>query len=200
MIDGKQIEESRNVIKNLIINNEIVKPSGSERDFFIKKSENAIETARILLEVSKNDTLRKELNTDKNFESYTWIINAAYYSMFYAATSLLAHFGHKIKSGLGIHTKTFHALVYYFLDCDNKLPKYFVEHYQEISLSAEELLQISEERARTLIGNVKNEMNKRKEFTYDMGKFAEESKAMTSITRARDFITVVTELIGNKLK
>jgi len=124
-----------------------------------------------------------------------WAITTAYYSMFFAATALLAHFGHKIKSEIGIHKLTYHALAYYFIIADNKLQKHFVEEYKDMYYDAENLLQISEEKALEMIEHFKFEQTKRTRFTYEMGWTAEKQKAQTSLERAEEFILEIRELM-----
>ena len=116
--------------------------------------------------------------------------------MFYAAVSLLAHSGKRINTDLGIHKLVYHALVYYFLDNDQKLTKHILEQYQKAQEDAEALLQKAETRAREHIETVKFELKKRKEFTYEMGKIAEENKANSSLKRAEEFMTLVKEMIA----
>ncbi len=97
MIDEKQIKESRSVIQNLIKEGLIVKPLEGEKAFFMKKAENAFDTAVALLDITKDPSVKNVIGLNADFEAYTWIINSAYYSMFYAATALLAGFEHKLK-------------------------------------------------------------------------------------------------------
>jgi len=106
-------EESRSLISKLIKDGIIVKPVQGTKEFFLNKSIESLQISKRIFEIAENETLK----------SYMWTITTAYYSMFFAATSLLAHFGHKIKSEIGIHKLTYHALVYYFLIADHKLQK-----------------------------------------------------------------------------
>jgi len=115
--------------------------------------------------------------------------------MFYAATSLLAKYNHRIKVEQGLHSLTYHAVVYYFLDNDKKLTKHIIEQYKLAELEASELLQTAEQRARNHIEQVNLELSKRRTFTYEMGKIAEKNKAETSIKRSEEFLTLVKEMI-----
>ena len=191
MLEEKQKKESESIIKQLINEGKIINPNQKVESFFLDKSSTALQVSKKLFEISE----------DKNnhFDGYTWIINIAYYSMFYAATALLAHFNHRIKSEVGVHKLTYHALVYYFLIDDNKLQNHFIEQYKESYEDAEQLLQISEEKAVEMIEYLNFEHTKRIKFTYDVGEVAERNKAKTSLKRAEDFLTEVKKMIIYKM-
>lgn len=187
MLDSKQKKESESIIKQLIKENKIIKPQPKAASFFLDKSLNALQISKRIFEFSedKNDPL----------EGYAWIINTSYYSMFYAATSLLAHFNRRIDSEVGVHKLTYHALVYYFLIDDNKLQKHFIEQYKESYEDAEQLLQISEEKAIEMLENFSFEHVKRGRYTYDVGVVAERNKAKTSLKRAEEFLLEVRQIL-----
>ncbi len=186
MLEDKKLKESSKIIKKLIADEEIVKPKEGAVEFFMEKSNQSIAVASRLLELEEEEGLIADL----------WIINASYYSMFFAATSLLANFGHRIKREIGIHRLTYHALIHYFLLEDNKLKKHFMEEYKDAVEEAEELLQLSEKKTEELIRSFDNEMSKRKIFTYDLGKTAEKKKAETSLSRAKNFVKEVEKIIS----
>ena len=192
MIEDKDILESRAIIIALIKEGVIIKANTAFAGFFMKKSEDALTTAQLLHSLTKEQNTN--FNIPKGYNPYSWIINSGYYSMFYAATSLLAHCGHRIKTNQGIHKITYNALVYYFLDNDKKLTKHILREYKKAEQDAENLLQIAEREARNRVEQVKHEIKKREEFTYFMGMIAEEDKAITSINRAKEFLTLVKEL------
>lgn len=187
MLDDKQRRISRSVITQLIKENKIVRPQKDVSLFFIGKAINSLQVSRKLLEISES--------ADQELNCFMWVINTSYYSMFFAATSLLAHFGHKIDTEVGIHRITFHAMVYYFLLDDKKLQKHFIEQYKDAYDDAEQLLQISEDRAVELLENFNLERAKRHEFTYEMGMIAERSKAKTSLKRAEEFLAEVRKIV-----
>jgi uncharacterized protein YfaS (alpha-2-macroglobulin family) len=62
-------------------------------DFFMKNTESSLQTASILQEISDEQSLKSTLKVGSDFESYLWVIVSSYYSMFYAATALLASQG-----------------------------------------------------------------------------------------------------------
>ncbi|MFH1636948.1 MAG: hypothetical protein ABIB71_00820 [Candidatus Woesearchaeota archaeon] len=196
MIEDKDIANSRKIIQDLIKNNWIVSSDDSFVNFFLTKSETSLQTAQALLGISQTGKLKQELNLPSEYDAYMWVVNSAYYSMFYAATSLLAKYNHRIKIKQGTHSLTYHALVYYFLD-SGKLARHILEQYKKAEQEVSELLQVSELEARKHLESVKFELYKRQEFTYYMGKVAERSKAVTSISRAKEFLTLAKELISS---
>lgn len=185
MIDTKSILESRKLIISLIDEGKIKKPKEGVKDFFMGKAESSLEVSKRLMGLSDE------------LDVYMWVINSSYYSMFFAASALLANFDHQINLEQGKHTITYHALVYYFIDQENRLEKYFVEEFQRAQEQAEELLQIQEptEQLHEFVSSFKYENLKRKEFTYELGRFAAEGKAKTSLDRAKEFLKVVKDII-----
>ena len=186
MLEDKKLKESSKIMNHILSDGGIVKPKLGLVEFFIYKSLQSIAVASRLMELEDKENLTADL----------WIINSSYYSMFFAATALLAKFGHSIKQEIGIHRLTYHALVHYFLVEDNKLGKYFMDEYKDAVDEAEELLQFSERKTTELIRDFGNEMAKRKIFTYELGKTAERRKAEVSLQRAKNFVREVEKIIG----
>lgn len=195
MITDKDIEESRKAVRQLIQEGLILPAGERYADFFLNKAKQSLETAQSLLKISLSTELKEKLQLSSSYEGYMWVINTAYYAMFYAGTALLAKYNHRIKGEQGIHSLTYHALIYYFLDNDKKLSKHILGQYKQAEEEAGELLQTVEQKARDHIEQVKFELAKRREFTYEIGKVAERAKAETSIRRAEEFVTLVKELI-----
>ena len=119
-----------------------------------------------------------------DFNGFLWAINASYYSMFYLARALLEHQKIKLKSEQSIHALTFDALVYYFL-LNGKLQKKLIEDLEHAKEEATQLL--AQKRAEELIESYLSEKSKRAVFTYEIGTKAMESKAKTSLLRAKRF-------------
>lgn len=187
MLDDKHKKESSSLVKQLVKEGKMIKPEEGREKFFLDKSIESFNLAKRILAISEDK--------DDPLKSYMWVVSLAYYTMFFAATSLLAHFSHKINEEKGIHKLTYHALVYYFLVDDNKLQKYFIEEYKDAYTEAEELLQISELKAFSLIQDLDLEREKRRRFTYEMGEIAELNKARTSIKRADNFLTEIRKIM-----
>jgi uncharacterized protein (UPF0332 family) len=181
MLDKKALEESKSIIQKLVRDGKIINPPLDQKSFFLAKAINSLQISKRLLKLAE----------EENLDTYMWVINTSYYSMFFATICLLAHFNKKIKSEIGIHKLTYHALVYYFVIEDNKLQKHFIEEYKDTYDDAEQMLQITEEKAISLIENFKFEHVKREQFTYDVGRVAEKNKATTSAQRAEEFLTQI---------
>jgi uncharacterized protein (UPF0332 family) len=164
-LENKLKDDCRSIIKQLIQEGRIAKPEPGREKFFLGKSIESLSLAKRVLDISEDGK--------ESVKSYMWIVSISYYSMFFAATALLAHFNHKIGGESGVHKLTYHALRYYFLVDDNKLQKHFVEEYKDAYAEADELLRISEEKAISMVQDFDLEQEKRKKFTYEMGEVAE---------------------------
>ncbi|MBU2561207.1 MAG: hypothetical protein KKD17_02835 [Nanoarchaeota archaeon] len=186
MLDEQKIEQSSRIIRELISEGKIVRPKAGTDIFFLQKSRESLDVSQRLMELQDEEGLPTNL----------WVINTSYYSMFFAATALLAKFSHRIKTESGIHRLTYHALVHYFMKEENRLKKHFMEEYELAVDEAENILQLSENRIEKLVKDLDFEMAKRKEFTYEMGKIAEKSKAETSLSRARKFFIEIEKVMN----
>ena len=178
-------KESTNIIKSLIREEKIKEAMPESKNFFLNKA---------IQSVTLSDRLLR-LQEEEKIETNMWIINISYYAMFFAATSLLAKYKKKIDSEIGIHILTYHALVHYFFNEDNKIEKQFIEEYKDAVDEAEELLRISEIKSIEFISDFKNELEKRKIFTYNLGSIAEKNKAETSLKRAKNFVKIIEVMI-----
>ena len=187
MIDKEQINESSKIMTQLIKQGKISEPKKEASSFFLNKSRNALTISKRLL----------ELFDTENLDTHSWVINTSYYSMFYAAVALLAKNNHKINTEVGIHKLIYHALIYYFIKQESKLKWQIIEEYKEAVKDAEQLLQISENKLKELMTDFGFELEKRKTFTYDLGKLAERNKALTSYTRAKRFFNEVEKAMEN---
>jgi len=105
--------------------------------FFMRNAEASLQTASILQAVSDEDSLKTVLKVSRDFESYLWVIVSSYYSMFYAATALLA--SQNIKAtGQIVHKVTGEALIHFFVS-NQKLAK-LLEQYEEAKAVGLELI------------------------------------------------------------
>lgn len=170
--------------------------------FYINNALISLQAARILWEISHQQKIKQQFSfIDDSFEAYLWVINPSYYCMFYMAGALLASEGIKISSEIGVHRKTFEALVYYFY-LTNKLPKHFVELFEEaqqesLELSGKEELFVSmQAKTMELMKSYAYEMGKRSTFTYEIGETAKKQKAETSLQRAQDFYNEVKKVLN----
>lgn len=187
MLDDKKIKESSKIMVALINEGKIITPKLGTSTFFLNQSRKTLIVAKRLL----------DLYSEEKLDTHLWVINASYYSMFFAATAVLAHYGRKINVEVGLHMLTYHALVHYFVKEESKLKREIMDEYKTAFDVAEELLQFTEERIKGLVLDFEFELNKRKTFTYDLGAIAERKKAETSFERAKKLFSEI-ELIISK--
>jgi len=195
MLDEKRLEEIRKKVPMMLQEKEITKKEENKRfvSFYVNNALISLQAARIILETSNQQKIKQQFTfIDDSFEAYLWVINPSYYSMFYMAGALLASEGIKINSEIGVHKKTFEALVYYFY-LTNKLPKHFVELFEKAQqeslelLGKEELMASMQAKTVELMKSYAYEMSKRSAFTYEIGETAKRHKAETSLQRAQEF-------------
>ncbi|MEK6952378.1 MAG: hypothetical protein AABX29_05155 [Nanoarchaeota archaeon] len=192
MLDEKRIEIIKNNTGRLIKEGSIIKEKdGKFVNFFLNNSKNSLDTAKLLFEASTNQRLKHSLGFPE-FNSFLWVVNSSYYSMFYMARALFEKNGIKIKTELSVHEVTFNALVYYFY-LTRKLEKSIVESFQEASEEAKDIL--GKEKAKVLIEDYYSEKDKRGRFTYEMGEVAMRNKAQTSLERAKRFNEEIRKLL-----
>lgn len=186
-MENKLRDDCRSIIKQLIKDGRIIQPEPGRERFFLDKAIESLNLAKRILDIFEDEK--------ESLKSYMWVVSVSYYSMFFAATALLAHFNHKINEERGVHKLTYHALIYYFLVDDNKLQQHFIKEYQDAYTEADELLRISEEKAVSMIQDFDLEREKRRKFTYEMGEVAELNKARTSVKRAVEFLDEVRKIV-----
>src|SRR3989338_229041 len=105
MLDEKKIGELKKRIKGFI--DEGVIKKGREReqkhiDFFLSNAKKSLDAAELLFKVSTRKDLQEATGHD-DFDGSLWVVNASYYSMFYAARALLENGGINLKGELSIH-------------------------------------------------------------------------------------------------
>ena len=195
MLDEKKLKEIERKIPLMLQEEEISKNDENRKlvDFYLENALLSLNAAKILNAVSNNFDLKKQFDfIDDAYEAYLWVVNSSYYSIFYMAGALLADEGIKIRSALGVHKKTFEALVYYFY-LTKKLPKYFLELFEEAQeesqelLGKEEMISAMQDKTKDLIEKYSYELRKRSKFTYQIGEKAKQNKAQTSLNRAIEF-------------
>jgi uncharacterized protein (UPF0332 family) len=204
MLDDKKIEQIRRKVPEYFSNGDISKEDKNKSlvNFYTENALISLNTAKLLNNISFSKELKKQFDfLEEDFESYLWIINASYYSMFYMAGALLAKEGIKVKSEIGIHMKTFEAMVYYFY-LNRKIAKKYLEDFEEAQEESQELLgkeepiNIMQRKAKELMVKYDYEMDKRSKFTYNMGEKAKSAIALTSLRRAIEFYNECLKMIG----
>jgi len=121
----------------------------------------------------------------KNKTSSLWVVVSSYYSMFYIASAYIYKKGYKASHEI-VHQIINEALI---VLARHDLEKHFLEEYEE-------------EKAKAMFasGNLLKvyelEKVKRSEFQYETTEMIKESKAFTSLERAKKFTTVMRQLLG----
>ena len=140
MIEKERLEEARRNVK-IYTEDGLLKTGDKDAarfvDFFMSNADSSLRTASILQEISDDNSLKEMLKVSSDFESYLWVIVSAYYSMFYAATALLAQQGIR-ATGQIVHKVTADALIHFFAS-NEKLAK-LLEQYEEAQTVGLELV------------------------------------------------------------
>ena len=201
MIEKKRIEEAQRNAKQYIDEGLLkVKDKEAPRfvGFFMKNAESSLQTASMLQEISDQQGLKVTLKVSSDFESYLWVIVSSYYSMFYAATALLASQGIR-ATGQIVHKVTGDALIHFFVS-NEKLAK-LLEQYEEAQavglelIGREELMKSMQKKADELIVAYESERKKRSKFQYDIGVQAKRGYAQTSLERAKEFVFEIRKIL-----
>lgn len=201
MIEKVRIDEARRNVK-IYVEDSLLKTGDKDAgrfvEFFIANAESSLRTASILQEISDENSLKETLKVNADFESYLWVIVSSYYSMFYAATAILAKQGIR-ATGQIVHKVTADALIHFFAS-NEKLAK-LLEQYEEAQIvglelvGREELMKKMQKKADELIISYEGERKKRSKFQYDIGVQAKKGYAQTSLQRARDFVFEIRKLL-----
>lgn len=195
MLDEKKLKETESRVKEFIRDRIIkTKQTGEHVDFFLTNAKNSVETAQAIYDLSTNKE-HQEHTGHVGLNGFLWVVNAGYYSMFYAARALLANDGIKLSPDRSIHALTFDALVYFFY-LNNRLHKRLLEAFAEAHGEAAEIL--GKEKADALMEEYFWEKKKRAVFTYETGEIAVQSKALTSLQRAKAFNEEIRKVIPGR--
>ncbi len=201
MMEKVRVEEARRNVK-AYVEDGLLKTGDRDAarfiDFFMANAESSLRTASILQEISDEISLKETLKISRDFESYLWVIVSSYYSMFYAATALLAKQGIR-ATGQIVHKVTADALIHFF-GSNEKLAR-LLEQYEEAQIAGlelvgrEELMKRMQRKADELIISYEGERKKRSRFQYDIGVQAKRGYAQTSLQRAKDFVFEIRKLL-----
>ena len=197
----EKIKNAENLISELISNREIITGmSDNDRKKFIvfykKQAHLSITAADILFNTSTNSKSKDFHSLDENEELFLWVINPAYYSMFYAVNMILAYKGVRILSKRGVHKIISNAFLYFCIRNDfiaKELYNQFVETQEE----AGELLGLEDFKveAKHLSKEYLYEVEKRTKFTYETDSDVKEKHANTSLRRAKEFYNKLRQII-----
>lgn len=173
-MDEKRVKKAENNFKNYLKEGLIKKESFREVVYqtYLK---NATESLNVANELLNNKT------------SYLWVVVSSYYSMFYIASAYLYKKGYKAGQGI-VHQVVNESLI---IVSKSDLEKHFLEEYEE---EKEKALAASE----NLLEGYEFEKVKRARFQYETTEEIKESKAKTSLERAKNFVAVMRQLLEDK--
>lgn len=120
----------------------------------------------------------------KNKTSSLWVVVSSYYSMFYIANAYVYKKGYKAGHEI-VHQIINEALI---ILARHDLEKHFLEEYEEEKLKA---LSASQ----NLLEVYESEKLKRSEFQYETTGEIKESKAKTSLERAKKFVEIIRQIL-----
>jgi uncharacterized protein (UPF0332 family) len=160
---------------NQYVDEGLIKKVDFQKIIFEKYYENSLESLRVANNLFQNKT------------SFLWVIVISYYSMFYIASAYIYKKGYKANHQI-VHKVINDALI--FLAKEELELKFFKEYNEE----KDKALSIAEQ----LLDDFQYERAKRSSFQYEMNKELKESKAKTSLNRAKNFVEVFRELLLKK--
>jgi len=153
----------------------------------LKKAVMDKQVLNIFLRNAKESLRVAEEIHQKNI-SELWVIVCSYYAMFYYANAVLLKLGYKVGEKI-VHKVTSDALIEYVR---GKLKDILIEEYEE---AKEEALNLAGMRADTLIESFEFERNKRSLIQYQTIEIEKQSKAKTSLQRAKEFAREMEKLL-----
>jgi uncharacterized protein (UPF0332 family) len=165
MLDKQKIKESENNVKQYLIDGLIkkVKTNKQIQNIFLR---NAKESLRVAEEIQNLSEL--------------WVIVCSYYAMYYYANAVLLELGYKIGDKI-VHKVTSDAMIVFVR---GKLKESLIEEYETVK---EEALNIAGIRADEIIESFEFERHKRSLIQYQTIELDKQSKAKTSLYRAKEF-------------
>lgn len=175
MINKKRAEEAKSNFDQYL------------REGLIKKEKNQTAFETYLKNSELSLRVADKLIKDE-LKPWLWVVVCSYYSMFYVANAVLLNFGYKTGDKI-VHKITSDALVVLVL---NKLKKELIEEYERIMKDA---LEIASAKAENIVKGYDYEMDKRSRFQYETSEEIKESKAKTSLERAKEFVFEMKKLI-----
>ncbi len=179
MIDERRIKEAESNVRQYL-NEGLLKKATNEtaKQMYVENSNLSLETAQKLL----------SLETEK-YKPYLWIIVSSYYAMYYIANAVLLNIGYKVGDKIS-HKVTSDALIVFARE---KLKKELLEEYEDSKENAQDLISSKTD---SLLQSLDLEREKRSKFQYRTDESIKKAKALTSLSRAKDFVFETKKLIS----
>ena len=171
-MDEQRIKKAQNNVKGYIDDGKLHKITHMDKLIYNTYLKNARESLRVA------DMLCKEKS------SSLWVVVTSYYSMFYMACAYLYNIGYKTKGEI-VHQVINDTLI---VQARHKIKNHILKNYDE-----------EKEKALTIVDNYldnyEREKAKRASFQYETTEEIKESKAKTSLERAKEFLTLMEEIM-----
>ena len=171
-MDEKRIKQAENNFKNYLQEGKIKKIESFNGLIYNTYLRNALESLNVSNQLFKNKT------------SSLWVVVTSYYSMFYMACAYLYKLGYKAGDEI-VHQVINETLI---VQGRNKIKAYLLENYSE---EKDKALVIVD----NYLDNYEREKGKRASFQYQTTEAIKESKAETSLTRAKEFIELMRKIL-----
>lgn len=198
----KRLEEADTAVATLVQQGDVLTKQPEQEGerflaFYLKQANLSLIAADILYAISTEEEAKSFHRLRKDYEAFLWVINSAYYSMFYTAHALLASRGVRIRSKQGVHVKTGHALLHFCVR-SNYIAKELYERFLQGQSEAAELLSLEafKDRQMELTSSYLYEAEKRALFTYEIDFEAKRKHALTSLNRAKGFLSEIEQILG----
>jgi len=133
---------------------------------------------------------KESLRVAEEVQSFSglWVIVCSYYTMYYYANAILLKCGYKVGEKI-VHKVTSDALIVYVRQ---KLKESLIEQYEEMK---EEAMNLAGMKADALLESFEFERNKRSTIQYKTLEIEKQSKAKTSLQRAKEFAKEMEKLL-----
>ena len=175
MLSKERITEAEHNVKSYLVEG-LLKKTSMQKPVMSILLRNAKESLRVAEEVHQKGI------------SELWVIVCAYYAMYYSANAVLLQLGYKVGDKI-VHKVTSDAVIAYVR---GKLKESLIEEYEE---TKEEALNLAGIRADALVESLDFERNKRSVIQYKTIELEKESKARTSLQRAKEFTKEMEKLL-----
>ena len=171
-MDEKRIKQAETNFKNYLQEGKIKKTDRFDGVIYNTYLRNARESLNVANQLFQDKT------------SSLWVVVSGYYSMFYMACAYLYKLGYKPGEEI-VHQVVNEALI---VQGRHKIKNYILENYNE---EKEKALIIVD----SYLNNYEREKAKRASFQYHTTEEIKESKAQTSLNRAKEFLTLMEEIL-----
>ena len=177
MLSKERIKEAERNVKSYLEEG-LLKKAVMDKQVLNILSRNAKESLRVAEEIHQ-----------KNI-SELWVIVCSYYSMYYYANAVLLKLGYKVGEKI-VHKVTSDAII---VCVRRKLKESLIEEYEE---TKDEALNLAGIKADSLIESFDFERNKRSLIQYRTIEIEKQSKAKTSLQRAKEFTREIEKLLAD---